>query len=574
MIIGRISLFTVAIGLALLLISADAAFPTKSPTRKPTIKPTHRPANTTDVLTDAPTDAPTNAPTDAVHTFNPTTTTGILTFNPTPTTGISTFNPTPTTGVSDTSRPTQYPTPTYFRHDSSEVNFNLYIQSFPLIYLTETTEGVIASELVEIVSSIEPPCVIKTLLYDTTSNGTHAADAVRRKLRATGASAAFPTKSPTKKPTLTPTLAPTSAPTAPTYYPSPAPTAPPTFSDDTLIIRIFIATKSPKSTKSSVESHMSSSFSTPALMTALNSVCNCSSAFSSIVVTYDVSISSMVIKVNDVSFSTLVNYSAEVDTDFVYWYTYFVLPSIAIIYISWLIMTVTADDNSEFQTYFYCFFSGLSTVNMLYDIGNTFSSCFHNYRYLWASVVVSWMLPSLCFLVSTVINNQLIPYYILDSYFGWWCLFKRYDLNIFWLWLGHSQGLPLINSRRLPISFEYHDSLPKLFVYVAIWLILIAMQLACLVPLFLWSLVLLPYTFVLLLTGLFLFQTKLLVHKAVWDRWSAMFTSRSGRFNKNIIYDTKYFNELLLTELIFNNVPQVHKLTWLSLLVTHPFIAY
>ena len=145
----------------------------------------------------------------------------------------------------------------------------------------------------------------------------------------------------------------------------------------------------------------------------------------------------------------------------------------------------------------------------------------------------------------------------------------RYNLSIFWVWLGQSQGLPLINSRKLSISFEYHDSLPKLLVYVITWLILLAIQLVCLVPLLLWSLLLLPYTTFLFTVGLFLFQTKLLVLSAVWNQWSASFTSRSRWFDKNVIYDTKYFNDLLLLELVFINVPQVQHLATLSLLTTH-----
>ncbi len=415
-----ISLFIVV--LVQFLLGCDTAFPTKAPTRRPTVYPT---------------------PLNDLVTYNPTLTSGSNdTYNPTPTLGVNTYNPTPTNGANGTHsptaayRPTQYPTPMYFRQDFSEVIFNFYIKHFPLIYLTKTTEDLITSELVEIISNIEPPCAIKNLLFDKISTETQAVGAVgnnitpiinERKLSGVGAS---PTRRPTVRPTISPppTFRPTPIPTLiPTQSPSSEPTPQPTVVSETLSIKIYIATKSPRSTTSSIVSYMTSSFNTSAFITALNSVCNCSSAFSAISVDYDVSISSLVIIVNDVSFATLIQYTTEVDPDFVYWFMYFVLPSIAIIYISWLIITVMANDNSEFQAYFYCFFSGLSTVNMLYDIGNTFSSCFVNYRYLWASIAVTWLLPSLCFLVSTILNNQLVPYYILDSYIGWWCLFKRYE---------------------------------------------------------------------------------------------------------------------------------------------------
>ena len=133
----------------------------------------------------------------------------------------------------------------------------------------------------------------------------------------------------------------------------------------------------------------------------------------------------------------------------------------------------------------------------------------------------------------------------------------RYNINIFWLWLGQSRGLPLINSKKLSFSFEYHDSLPKVLIYILTWLVLILAQLMCLIPFFLWSLILLPYTAILFIVGLFLFQTKLLVHQVVWNKWCALFTSRSGQYDKDVVYDTKYFNELLVIELLFNNIPQV-----------------
>ena len=416
----------IAVFIFCLLSLCEAAFPTKSPTRKPTIKPT---------LSFNPT------PTSGALTYNPTPTSGILTFNPTPTSGVNdTFNPTPTSGITDTFNPTPFSFPPA-SDVSSDISVTFYIKDFPVTYFTASITSVLMSELVTVISSAAPQCSIESVSYQSeytgsTISATHYVASsvsnnvdlasidgeISSKRKHKVAVRAFPTKAPTRKPTLQPTTS-----FSPTYQPTSHPTSHPTSKlnlSPTVVLSVTItaSTSNPTLTKASIASYMASSFSISALIQALNSACTCS-AFNSISLNYSIVIPFIV---NYVSFSKLVDYTEVVDRSFLRWFMYVILPVMVVIYICCLAMTTYRTDNAELQTYFYYFFSALSTVNMLFDVGNTFSSCFSSYRYLWASIAVTWMLPLICFFASTIVKNQLIPYYIIDSYIGWWCLFKRY----------------------------------------------------------------------------------------------------------------------------------------------------
>ncbi len=154
----------------------------------------------------------------------------------------------------------------------------------------------------------------------------------------------------------------------------------------------------------------------------------------------------------------------------------------------------------------------------------------------------------------TIIDKEIFPFFITEYYIGK-VLSKYYRVNILWFWLSHAKGLPLINNKKLKISFDHHDSLPKVVIYIATWLVLIALQLLTLFPFYLWLMLLSPYYFVVFVLGIFLFQTKLIAHKTVWNIWCFLLSGRSHRYAKNVTYDTVFLNEALLCEALLQATP-------------------
>jgi hypothetical protein len=103
-------------------------------------------------------------------------------------------------------------------------------------------------------------------------------------------------------------------------------------------------------------------------------------------------------------------------------------------------------------------------------------------------------------MVFTIIDKEIFPFFITEYYIGK-VLSKYYRVNILWFWLSHAKGLPLINKKKLKISFDHHDSLPKVVIYIATWLVLIALQLLTLFPFYIWLMLSSPYYFVVFVVG-------------------------------------------------------------------------
>ena len=76
-----------------------------------------------------------------------------------------------------------------------------------------------------------------------------------------------------------------------------------------------------------------------------------------------------------------------------------------------------------------------------------------------------------------------------------------------------------------------------------------------LLPFFIWVLLLTPYYIALLLTGSFLFHSKLLAHKDVWNCWVTLFTGRMNRYNKTNTFDTKLLNDAFFMQLTLTSLP-------------------
>lgn len=196
----------------------------------------------------------------------------------------------------------------------------------------------------------------------------------------------------------------------------------------------------------------------------------------------------------------------------------------------------------------------MSTINTIFDNGCMYSSCFDNYSLLFACMLFTWLSPPVYFMVLTIIDKEIFPFFTTEYYFGR-ALSKYFRVNILWFWLSHAKGLPLINKKRQRYSFEHHDSLPKVVIYIASWLVLITLQLLTLLPFFIWLLLLSPYYIFVFGLGIFLFQTKLIAHKTVWNFWCFLPSGRRRRYAKNVTYDTMFLNEAILCEAVLQSAP-------------------
>lgn len=254
------------------------------------------------------------------------------------------------------------------------------------------------------------------------------------------------------------------------------------------------------------------------------------------------------------SFAMLVGYDR--DTVFEDWYSAIGVPITFGLWIIGVVIVMFNTEHSEYQSVFFAMFTVLSNLNMFFDNGNLLTSWFNDSTHLWMAILFSWLLPATYFFTLTIIKNELFPWFITDYFFGR-IIAKKYRITAFWFWLSHAKGLPLIDNQKQRFSFENHDSLPKVIIYIVSWVVLIVGQLICLIPFALWIAVLSPYYITLYLVGIFLFQTKLLVHKTVWNTWCALFTNRANRYAKNVTYDTKFFNESLLCEFVLQSIPQL-----------------
>ena len=193
-------------------------------------------------------------------------------------------------------------------------------------------------------------------------------------------------------------------------------------------------------------------------------------------------------------------------------------------------------------------------MNTVFDNGCMYSNFFDNHSLLFSCMVFTWILPPVYFMFLIIIEQEIFPFFITEYYFGR-VLSKHHRINILWFWLSHAKGLPLINKKKQKFSFEHHDSLPKVVMFILSWLILIFLQLVTLIPFYLWLFLLSPYYLSVLVLGIFLFQTKLIAHKTVWNMWCYLLSGRPRRYAKSVAYDTVLLNEAILCETIFQSLP-------------------
>jgi hypothetical protein len=154
-----------------------------------------------------------------------------------------------------------------------------------------------------------------------------------------------------------------------------------------------------------------------------------------------------------------------------------------------------------------------------------------------------------------IARKRLLPHFLFEWYIGR-IISLNFKWNWLWIWLSTEKGAPLVNHRRQAFTFQRHDSLPKVFIFLISWGLLLMVQAVSLLPFFAWIILLSPYYVTLVIIGSFLFHTKLLAHKYVWNCWVTLFTSpRGNRYSKVSIYDTKLLNYSMFVQLVMSSTP-------------------
>jgi len=165
------------------------------------------------------------------------------------------------------------------------------------------------------------------------------------------------------------------------------------------------------------------------------------------------------------------------------------------------------------------------------------------------------MVPNLIFLYELVRLDVAIP---TNTFF------PGYYITPSIVWLGVVDGYPSYNNMRLTlISFETHDSVPKIVNFLFTWIVVTLLQVLYLLIYLAWLVMITP-TIILfwLLLGIFFFQTKLLSIGAVWNFWVSFWIGRN-EFDRRMLtkrndaLDYDIFNKSLLAEFLFETVPQL-----------------
>lgn len=202
----------------------------------------------------------------------------------------------------------------------------------------------------------------------------------------------------------------------------------------------------------------------------------------------------------------------------------------------------------------YLAISLLASLDLGSDVIHLLFGIYATKALYWTSFLFVLCIPVVYFILAVVFQHQLLPHFMVKWYFGR-VLYRRCKWNVLWVWLSHENGVPLINNKRQKFTFDRHDSIPKLMIFITSWLVLIVLQVISLTPFFIWVMLLSPYYLLVILVGSFLYHTKLLCDKDVWNLWVALFTGRSNRYRKDSVYDTKLMNDASYLQVTLTSLP-------------------
>ncbi len=313
-----------------------------------------------------------------------------------------------------------------------------------------------------------------------------------------------------------------------------------------LTVTASVITTNPQSTKTAFTSYMAISFDVTALIEQLNTACNCSS-YGSIVVDYGVYELPPPHKYAKVSDYVPVQYTELIVA----------LPVILFCVscvITWILI-MNSNYTKVAAASLLCV-SLLAACILFADLYYLLFAKYYSYQLLLASAIFV-LLPNLQFII-VLHDIHAFPYPLIEYYPGK-IASDKCNINMFWFWLSYSQGAPLINRQQQSFTFEHHDSIPKVLIFIVSWLLLLALQLLSLLPyaLFL-AMMMLSYYAVLLSVGSFLFQTKLLIYTPVWNTFLYLFTGKPNVFDKRgVDFDTSLLNESLFVQLLVLSIPHV-----------------
>ena len=113
-----------------------------------------------------------------------------------------------------------------------------------------------------------------------------------------------------------------------------------------------------------------------------------------------------------------------------------------------------------------------------------------------------------------------------------------------------------MNDKSLSISFDKHDSLPKVFAYYMTWVLVVVGQLATIVSYISWVFMMTGFMGLWFAIGLFLFATKVMAIRRVHNWWYHVWTG-TDKHDKEVEIDVSLLNEALFAEFIFESLPQM-----------------
>jgi hypothetical protein len=130
-----------------------------------------------------------------------------------------------------------------------------------------------------------------------------------------------------------------------------------------------------------------------------------------------------------------------------------------------------------------------------------------------------------------------------------------YNSSVFWL--GVESGSPTIFNVK-SVYFANHDSLPKVMLFLIIWVLMIVLQLFSFAFGVFWCFMTAPVAIVWLLIGFVLFQSKLIAVRQVWNLWIGVWTGSSElqKSDEEPAIDAAVINESILLEFVVESLPQ------------------
>lgn len=233
-------------------------------------------------------------------------------------------------------------------------------------------------------------------------------------------------------------------------------------------------------------------------------------------------------------------------------FDFYMTLSIVILLASLFIYFTSQAKERKYEAFLLMIFPTLDVLSdLLYICTTTFIS-----DIILSLSLVSFILPNILFLAILRRANALIPSNLL-LYPG----FIYVSRNL--IWLGVSNGYPLFDGEKLSLSFDSHDSIPKITSYIVIWIVLILCQLVyLLIYLLVWPII----SFILILlwsiVGLYLFQSKCICIGPVWNYWFKQWIGDEKMKLLNLNkpddhIDFAILNESLLAEFLFETLPQL-----------------